>query len=211
MIKTLSSKLLQIKAIKINVQNIFVWASGIKSPIYCDNRMALSDCATRSEIKNGFVELSKKYVDIDIIAGVATAGIPWGTLLADALNLPFAYVRSSAKKHGRQNLIEGKIQAGQKVLVVEDLISTGGSSIKAVDAIRENGSEVVGVLAIFTYNLPKAKENFDKANCKFETLTDYDTLIDAAKEKEYISPKDFEMILDWKNDPENWYNKHFEN
>jgi len=203
----LASKLLQIKAIKINVQNLFVWASGIHSPIYCDNRLALSYPEVRSIVVEGLIKLSDNYKDFDYIAGVATAGIPWGVLLADDLGLPFVYIRSAPKSHGRQNRIEGQLIPGKKVLVVEDLISTGGSSIDAVNTIRENGNEVVSVISIFSYNLNKAKINFDNANCEFLSISNYDVLIEEAKKENYISEKEFEMIKEWKIDPDNWYEK----
>ncbi len=203
--KKLASNLLQIKAIKINPQNLFVWASGIHSPIYCDNRLALSYPEIRENIVEGFVQLSKNFENIDYIAGVATAGIPWGALLADRLKLPFVYIRSSAKSHGRQNKIEGELEQGKNVLVIEDLISTGGSSLQAVEAIRENNDKVLAVLAIFSYNLKKAEDNFAKAGCDFMSISNYDVLIEEAKEQNYISTGDFEMIKEWKTDPENWY------
>jgi len=202
--KELARKLLQIKAIKINVQNLFVWASGIKSPIYCDNRLALSFPEVRNLVKSSLIQLSERYGEFDYIAGVATAGIPWGALMADELNKPFVYIRSAPKAHGRQNRIEGYLEKGKRVLVIEDLISTGGSSIEAVEAIRENGNEVVGVLAIFSYNLQKAKINFDKAKCEFSTISNYDILIEEAKKEKYISSEEFDKIKDWKQDPENW-------
>lgn len=203
----LASKLLQIKAIKINMQNLFVWASGINSPIYCDNRLALSYPEVRNIIIVGLLDLSTHFGDCDYIAGVATAGIPWGMLLADHLNKPFVYIRSKPKSHGRQNLIEGELKSGKNVLVVEDLISTGGSSIEAVKAIENNGNEVLGVIAIFSYNLNKAKVNFESANCKFKTISNYDILVEEAKKFNYISEEEFELVKDWKSDPENWFKK----
>lgn len=203
--RKLASNLLQIKAIKINAQNLFVWASGIHSPIYCDNRLALSYPEIRESIFQGFVELSYKFENIDYIAGVATAGIPWGALLADRLKLPFVYIRSSAKSHGRQNKIEGELRSGKNVLVIEDLISTGGSSLQAVEAIRGNGNTVLAVLAIFSYNLKKAEINFKKTDCDFFSISNYDILIEEAKKQNYISSGDFELIKEWKTDPENWF------
>lgn len=202
----IADKLLQIKAIKLSPQSPFTWASGIKSPIYCDNRISLSHPSVRKIVKQGFVEKSNEFGPFDVVAGVATAGIPHGALLADALDKPFVYVRSKAKSHGRQNLIEGELQPGSKVLVIEDLISTGGSSITAVDAIREAGGEVVGVLAIFTYGLTKANETFSKANCKFATLSNYDTLLEKAIETGYLNQDDFEQLKNWRKDPEHWMN-----
>ena len=203
----LASKLLQIKAIKINVQNLFVWASGINSPIYCDNRLALSYPEVRNIVKEGLLHLSSQFEDCDYIAGVATAGIPWGMLLADNMGKPFVYIRSAPKSHGRQNLIEGELISGKKVLVVEDLISTGGSSIEAVKAIRDNGNEVLGVIAIFSYNLTKAEVNFKTVNCKFKTISNYDILVEEAKKLNYISDEEFDLVKDWKSDPENWFKK----
>ncbi|MEZ4909114.1 MAG: orotate phosphoribosyltransferase [Saprospiraceae bacterium] len=173
----IAQKLLQINAIQINIQNLFVWASGIKSPIYCDNRIALSYPEVRNLILEGFINASNNIDNYDVIAGVATAGIPWGALLADKLNKPFIYIRSQSKDHGKKNKIEGELKKGSKVLVIEDLISTGGSSIKAVESIRELDCEVIAVLAIFQYNLHQAKINFEKINCNFKTLSNFDVLI----------------------------------
>lgn len=200
----IAENLLQIKAIKLSPQSPFTWASGIQSPIYCDNRISLSYPGVRSLVKEGFIEKSKSFGDFDVVAGVATAGIPHGALLADALGLPFIYVRSKPKSHGRQNLIEGELPSNAKVLVVEDLISTGGSCIQAVDALRAEGAEVIGVIAIFTYGLSKADENFSKANCKFATLSDYDTLLDKATEIGYLEKDALETLKKWRNDPEHW-------
>jgi len=205
--RELARNLLQIKAIKINVQNLFVWASGIQSPIYCDNRLALSYPKVRNLIKSALIDLSKRYGDFDYVAGVATAGIPWGALVADELDKPFVYIRSAPKSHGRQNRIEGQLEKGKSVLVIEDLISTGGSSLDAVEAVRENGNEVISVLAIFSYNLQKAKINFEKSNCEFATISNYDVLIEEAKKMNYISNDEFELIKNWKLDPENWNKK----
>jgi orotate phosphoribosyltransferase len=202
----IADKLLQIKAIKLSPQSPFTWASGIKSPIYCDNRVSLSYPSVRKIVKQGFVEKSNEFGAFDVVAGVATAGIPHGALLADALDKPFIYVRSKAKSHGRQNLIEGELKPGSKVLVIEDLISTGGSSVTAVEAIREAGSEVVGVLAIFTYGLTKANETFSKANCKFATLSNYDILLEKAIESGYLNQDDYEQLKNWRKDPEHWMN-----
>ncbi len=205
--RELARNLLQIKAIKINVQNLFTWASGIKSPIYCDNRLALSFPDIRKSVKLALVELSNEYKTFDYIAGVATAGIPWGALVAEELGKPFVYIRSAPKSHGRQNRIEGLLEKGKSVIVIEDLISTGGSSIDAVEAIRENGNEVVSVLAIFSYKLKKAIMNFEKAKCEFKTISDYDILIDEARKENYITNEEFELIKNWKLDPENWNKK----
>lgn len=207
--KNIAQKLLQINAIKLSPQNPFTWASGIKSPIYCDNRITLSYPLIRKEIKEGFAELSKSFPDFDHISGVATAGIAHGALLADHLNLPFSYVRSSAKKHGRQNKIEGEIAEGSKILVIEDLISTGGSSILAVDDLRANGYEVVGVMAIFTYQFQKAIDNFEKANCNFATLSNYSALLSEASEAKYISENQVAILTDWSKDPNGWYDRNY--
>ena len=205
----IAQKLLQIKAIKLSPQNPFTWASGIKSPIYCDNRITLSYPNIRKEIKEGFAELSNSFEKFDHISGVATAGIAHGALLADHLNLPFSYVRSSAKKHGRQNKIEGEIAPGSKILVIEDLISTGGSSILAVDDLRENGYDVVGVMAIFTYEFEKATENFKRAKCKFATLSNYSSLLSEASKGEYITSEEVSILSDWSKDPNGWYDRNF--
>lgn len=201
---SLSRKLLQIKAIKLSPQNPFTWASGILSPIYCDNRITLAYPEIRNMIKEGFAEQCLSYESVDLVAGVATAGIAHGALLADHMDLPFAYVRSKAKGHGRQNTIEGEVKAGQDCIVIEDLISTGGSSIKAVEDLREAGVNVIAVLAIFSYNLDKAKKNFEKINCPFATLTDYANLITIAAEDNFVQPQELDLLKIWSQDPENW-------
>jgi len=201
----IAQKLLQINAIKLNPQNPFTWASGLRSPIYCDNRLSLSYPEIRNEICEGLAELSNAYENIDVIAGVATAGIAHGMLLAERLNKPFAYVRSKAKSHGRQNQIEGKLEAGQRVLMVEDLISTGGSALQAVQAVRDAGCDVLGVLAIFTYGFPKSVEAFAEHNCRFSTITNYSELLNCAVEKNYISAAEHEILSDWSRDPEHWF------
>ena len=207
--KNIALSLLQIKAIKLSPQNPFTWASGIKSPIYCDNRVTLSYPEIRNQIKTSFGELSTKFSGFDHISGVATAGIAHGALLAEHLGLSFSYVRSSAKKHGRQNKIEGHIAPGSKILVIEDLISTGGSSILAVDDLREAGHKVVGVMAIFTYEFEKAIQNFSKANCKFETLSRYSVLLPEAQNAEYITEKEAQVLAEWSSNPEQWYDQNF--
>lgn len=200
----IAQQLLQIKAIKLSPQNPFTWASGMRSPIYCDNRISLSYPEVRSQVVDAFVALSKSFSPFDIIAGVATAGIPHGALLAHALNLPFVYVRSKAKEHGRQNLIEGHLNGNEKVLVVEDLISTGGSSMQAVNALKEAGCTVVGVMAVFSYGFEKAITTFSEANCQMETITDYDTLIQEAVKINYISSDQMELLQSWKTNPKDW-------
>ena len=202
--KEIAKSLLQINAVKLSPQNPFTWASGIKSPIYCDNRITLSFPTVRNLIINGFVEKSKAFEPFDIVAGVATAGIPHGALLADRLEKPFIYVREKAKSHGRQNQIEGLITEGAKVLVIEDLISTGGSSLKAVETLREAGCVVVGILAIFTYGFEKASTVFKEANCPFDTLSDYDTLIAQAIDNQYVMPEELATLSAWRLSPETW-------
>lgn len=193
-----AKRLLQIKAIKLSPQKPFTWASGILSPIYCDNRLVLSHVDTRGFVKDCLVEKSKDFASFDAVAGVATAGIAHGMLLADALGLPFAYVRSKAKEHGRQNLIEGELPENAKVLVVEDLISTGGSSLQAVESVRQAGYKVVGVLAIFSYNFDKATTAFENAGCQLETLSNYDVLLREALAIKYINLNDVDLLTTWR-------------
>ncbi len=206
----IARKLLQINAIKLNPQNPFTWASGMRSPIYCDNRISLSYPEVRTEIKKAMADASKMFGTIDMVAGVATAGIAHGALVADYLNVPFCYVRSTPKGHGRQNQIEGEIQKGSKILVIEDLISTGGSSIEVVEILRNEGHEVSGVLAIFDYGFEKAKENFRNCGCKFISLSNYSALINEARATNYISEAEEKVLSQWNNDPQNWYSNHFE-
>ena len=194
-----AKQLLQIKAIKLSPQKPFTWASGILSPIYCDNRITLSFPEVRKLIKEGLVEKSIDFGSFDAVSGVATAGIAHGLMLAEALQKPFSYVRSKPKGHGRQNLIEGHIEKGSKVLVVEDLISTGGSSLAAVEALRAQGVEVVGVLAVFSYNFPKAANAFKAANCPLETLSNYDVLIREALASKYINLIDVDLLTTWRS------------
>ncbi len=204
-----SANLLQIKAVKLNNSQPFTWASGLKSPIYCDNRISLSYPKIRTYIRQ---QLSRAITDhfgnADVIAGVATAGIPQGALVAQELGLPFAYVRASAKEHGLTNKIEGVVNSGQTVVVVEDLVSTGKSSLEAVKALREIGAKVSGMVAIFSYGLPVAAQNFAAADCKLITLSDYDSLISKAVEDEYISKKDEVSLREWRNDPKAWSDHH---
>jgi orotate phosphoribosyltransferase len=200
-----AEKLLQINAIKLNPANPFTWASGWKSPIYCDNRITLSFPEVRDIIKNEFVAMIKeKYKSAQVIAGVATGAIAHGVLVADILNLPFIYVRSASKTHGLENLIEGVVEPGQKVVVIEDLISTGGSSIKAVEAIREKKAEVSGMLAIFSYGFEQAIENFKKARCEIYTLTNYHCLIEIAVKSGKIHEKYIESLNQWRKQPDKW-------
>ncbi len=190
--------LLEIKAVVLSPSEPFTWASGIKSPIYCDNRKTLSYPKVRHFLKTAFADvIAEEYKDAEVIAGVATAGIPHGVLVADILNLPFIYVRDKPKGHGLENLIEGKLEKGQKVVVIEDLISTGGSSLKAVDALRSAGAEVLGLGAIFTYGFDKAVKAFEAADCKAFTLSDYPTLIEKALEQDYIKEADKTALMEW--------------
>jgi orotate phosphoribosyltransferase len=197
-------RLLQINAIKLSPQNPFTWASGIKSPIYCDNRLVLSYPEIRRSITEAFASLAESFEPYDLIAGVATAGIAHGALLAQHLDKPFAYVRSKPKGHGRQNMIEGLIEEGQRILVIEDLISTGGSSLAAVNALRERGCEVVATLAIFQYNFEQATTRFDEADCPFETLTDYKALLSAARTQSLFGDDELSLLEKWYQDPHNW-------
>ncbi len=203
--KNIAEKLLQINAIKLQPANPFTWASGWKSPIYCDNRKTLSYPAVRKEICDAFVaKIRELYPSVEIIAGVATGAIAHGMLVAEAMGLPFIYIRSSSKAHGLTNMIEGDYSAGQKVVVIEDLISTGGSSLKAVEALREAKCDVLGMLAIFTYEFSVAQQNFEKASCAVSTLSNYSTLIEHALSKKYISQDDVSSLQEWRKQPETW-------
>ena len=197
--------LLEIKAVVLKPNEPFTWASGLRSPIYCDNRKTLSYAKVRTFLKTAFADIvSEEFKNCDVIAGVATAGIPHGVLVADVLNKPFVYVRDKPKAHGMENLIEGKIDNGQKVVVIEDLISTGGSSLKSVTALREAGAEVLGLGAIFTYGFDKSVKAFDEANCKFFTLSDYSTLLEVASKLDYIKKEEEKLLLHWYKNPELW-------
>lgn len=207
----IARKLLQIKAIKLNPQNPFTWTSGMRSPIYCDNRVTLSHPEVRSAIKEAFADKSEQFGKFDMIAGVATAGIPHGALLADRLGLPFCYVRATAKEHGRQNQIEGDVPAGSHILVIEDLISTGGSSVDVVNVLRNEGCSVAGVMAIFDYGFAKASENFKKIACKVISLSNYKTLVSEAAATGYISGEEQKVLESWSSDPQNWYSINFGN
>lgn len=203
--KKVAEYLLQIKAIKLQPTNPFTWASGWNSPIYCDNRKTLSYPEVRDYIRDAFAkEIEAKYGDCDVIAGVATGAIAQGVLVAQALNKPFVYIRSSAKAHGLENKIEGYYEAGQKVVVIEDLVSTGGSSLQAVEALRSAGCEVLGMMAIFTYGFPVAEENFKKADCRLETLSNYNSMIELALETGYIQAEDVENLKEWRKAPQDW-------
>jgi len=200
-----TNRLLEINTIKIQPENPFTWASGWKAPIYCDNRKVLSYPDTRTFICKQFSQKVKElYPQAEVIAGVATGAIAHGVLVAEELGLPFVYIRSSPKGHGLENLIEGDLKADQKVVIIEDLVSTGMSSLKAAEAIRNNGAEVLGMLAIFTYNFPKAAANFDAQNVKLDTLSNYNTLIELARQKNEITDEQLESLKLWREDPENW-------
>ena len=200
-----ASKLLRIKAIKLQPNEPFTWASGWKSPFYCDNRKTLSYPDIRTFVKVGMVHaILKHFPEADVIAGVATAGIPQAALIADVLNMPLIYVRSKPKDHGLENLIEGEMEEGAKVVVIEDLISTGGSSLKAVEAIRKAGGDVVGMVASYTYGFPIAAQAFKDANVKLVTLTDYDHVVAEALATGYIQESDTELLNEWRKDPSNW-------
>jgi orotate phosphoribosyltransferase len=197
--------LLQIKAVKLQPKQPFTWASGWKSPIYCDNRITLSYPKIRTFIRQAYAECVLDYFGKpDVIAGVATGGIAQGALVAQELGLPFIYVRSEAKGHGMGNNIEGYFEKGQKVVVIEDLISTGGSSIKAIKALREADLDVRGLIAIFTYGFQVADDVFTSEQCPYVTLTNYDVLIDSALKKSYVSESDIDSLREWKGDPKNW-------
>lgn len=197
--------LLQIKAIRIDNQNPFTWSSGIKSPIYCDNRKILSYPKVRTFIRQEFARLiNEEFGTVDLIAGVATGAIAHGVLVAQEMGLPFAYVRSNRKEHGMTNQIEGVVESGQSVVVIEDLVSTGQSSLAAVSALREAGCNIKGMVAIFTYGLESAVENFRRENCTLRTLTDYNHLIIHALEKNYIKESDKQSLVLWRENPETW-------
>lgn len=203
--KDFASKLLNVKAIKLQPNDPFTWASGWKSPFYCDNRKTLSYPGLRNFVKLELVHsVLEHFPEAEAVAGVATGAIAQGALVADELNLPFVYVRSKAKDHGMGNLIEGELEKGSKVVVVEDLISTGGSSLKAVAALREAGYEVVGMVASYTYGFPVAAEAFAEAGVRLETLTDYDHVVAEAVATGYIAESDVEVLAEWRKNPSEW-------
>lgn len=203
--RIVAEKLLKIKAVKLQPANPFTWASGWKSPIYCDNRKTLSYPALRTFIKLELARIiSEKYEDANAIAGVATGAIAQGALVADILGLPFVYIRSSPKDHGLENLIEGELKPGSKVVVIEDLVSTGGSSLKAVKAVRNFGCEVAGMVAIFTHGFPVSEEQFKKANVELTTLSNYNAVIEEAVRTNYIEEDDMVILQEWRKDPANW-------
>lgn len=207
--KLVALHLLEIKAIKLNISQPFTWASGLHSPIYCDNRVALSYPVIRTFIRQQLAAAANEHFEgVQMVSGVATAGIPQGTLLAQELGLPFTYVRSSQKKHGMTNQIEGVVNPGQTAVIVEDLVSTGKSSLIAVDALREAGVDVKGMLAIFSYDLPLAQKNFEEASCKLVTLSDFPHLIKIAEEENYIGDGDLKLLEEWREDPQKWSADH---
>ncbi len=196
---------LEIGVIKLNAQSPYTWASGWKSPIYCDGRISLSYPPVRSYIKGELVTLiAQRFSEADAIAGVATAGIPQGALVADQLELPFMYVRSKAKAHGMTNMVEGEIVKGQKVVVIEDLVSTGGSSLKAIAALELLGLEVLGLVSVFTYGFDQAREAFTRASIPFVSLCNYDTLIKEAVEQDTVSINELSSLRDWRENPSAW-------
>ncbi|MCI9524341.1 MAG: orotate phosphoribosyltransferase [Erysipelotrichaceae bacterium] len=206
----IANNLLEIKAVSLRPNEPFTWASGIKSPIYCDNRLVLSFPQKRKIVVDAFVErIQSEYPDVQALMGTATAGIPWAAMVADQMELPMGYVRSSNKSHGKGNKIEGKIEQGMKVVIVEDLISTGGSVLDVVESLRETGAEVLGVAAIFTYLLPDATETFQSCDCPYITLSNYDALIEVALTNNDIKQEDLEKLKAWKQDPrdESWIQK----
>lgn len=201
----IAADLLDIQAVYLKPENPFTWASGIKSPIYTDNRISLSYPETRNLIENGFVDTIKDHFpEVEVIAGTATAGIPHGAIIADKMSLPFAYIRSKPKDHGAGNQIEGRVLKGQKMVIIEDLISTGGSVLDAAEAAKREGADVLGVVAIFTYELPKASQNFEEAGVQLITLSTYSDLIQVAKEKGYITADGLQLLQKFKEDQENW-------
>lgn len=203
--RKIANSLLQIKAIKLNPANFFTWASGWHSPIYCDNRKILSHPSVRREVCEAFSELiACKYSGAEVIAGVATGAIAHGVLVAEQMGKPFIYVRASPKVHGLSNQIEGEVKPGAKVVVVEDLVSTGGSSLSAVEALREAGCDVLGMVAIFTYGFPTADENFKKAGVALDTLSNYGTLIEMAVDAGYVGQDDVETLAEWRRNPSEW-------
>lgn len=203
--QSIAKDLLEIEAVFLNPSDPFTWASGIKSPIYCDNRITMSYPKVRKEIVKGLAsKIKEAFPEVQVIAGTATAGIPHAAWVAEILDLPMVYIRSKAKDHGKGNQIEGRIVEGQKMVVIEDLISTGGSVLEAAEAAKREGADILGVAAIFTYELPKGKANFEKAEIPLMTLTNYSVLIEAALEDRYIDEQELTLLKEWKKDPENW-------
>ena len=203
--KEIARDLLKIKAVYLKPEEPFTWASGIKSPIYTENRVTLAYPETRTLIEDGFVEkIRAEFPDVEVIAGTATAGIPHGAIIADKMNLPFAYIRSKPKDHGAGNQIEGRVAPGQKMVVIEDLISTGGSVLDAIAAAKREGADVISAAAIFTYELPKAEKNFNDAGVKLVTLSNYTELIHLAEQEGYINAEGLALLKRFKEDQENW-------
>jgi orotate phosphoribosyltransferase len=203
--KKVASLLLEVEAVKLSPQKPFRWASGWNSPIYCDNRHTLSFPAARDIIRDGLISLVKEFFpQTEAIAGVATAGVPQGAIMADRLQLPFVYVRPKPKDHGMENLIEGRVVKGQKVVLVEDLISTGGSSLKAADALRDAGFEVLGMVAIFTYGFQIAEDNFSKSGVELVTLSNYSLLVEEAVARNYVKAEELKLLNEWRNAPGEW-------
>lgn len=203
--ENIAKDLLKIEAVFLSPDEPFTWASGIKSPIYCDNRITMSYPEVRREIAKGLAEeIKANYPDVEVIAGTATAGIPHAAWVAELLDLPMVYIRSKAKDHGKGNQIEGRITEGQKMVVIEDLISTGGSVLEAAEAAKREGADVLGVAAIFTYELDKGVEKFKAADMPLLTLTNYSTLIEIALEEKYINEQQLTLLKEWRKDPENW-------
>lgn len=200
----LATKLLQINAIQLNPQNPFTWASGLKSPIYCDNRISLSYPTVRNFIKQQLAHKAKQFSHFQGIVGVATAGIPHGVLLADALQMPFAYIRSEPKVHGKRNQLEGRLPQKANVLVIEDLVSTGGSVLKACKSLVENDYSIEGVLSLFTYGLPQSQKAFKESNIKYDSLSDFNTLLSVAEHTGQLSNKDIQLLVKWQEDPVKW-------
>ena len=205
--REIAKDLLSIEAIFLKPEDPFTWASGIKSPIYCDNRLTLTAPAVRTKIEDGLAQLIKEhYPEAEVLMGTSTAGIAHAAITADKLNLPMGYVRGSSKDHGRKNQIEGRLEKGQKVVVIEDLISTGGSVIDVVNVLREAGAEVLGIASIFTYNMAKSKQKLEEANVKNISLSNFDVMVEVAAEKGYIKKEDIERIIAFRNNPsdESW-------
>ncbi|MDD2551564.1 MAG: orotate phosphoribosyltransferase [Dysgonamonadaceae bacterium] len=203
--KITAKKLLKIKAVKLQPSNPFTWASGWKSPIYCDNRKLMSYPDIRNFLKIQFGRIIlEKYPNVEAIAGVATGAIAPGAIVADLLGLPFVYIRATPKGHGLENLIEGDLRPKQKVVVVEDLVSTGKSSLKAVEAIRKDGAEVIGMVSIFTYGFPIATQNMQEANVEFTSLSNYDAILEEALSSEYIDESELQTLQDWRENPDTW-------
>lgn len=201
----IANDLLSIEAVSLSPDEPFTWASGLKSPIYCDNRVTMSYPEVRRAIANGLAEkIKQEFPNAEVIAGTATSGIPHAAWVAELLDLPMVYIRSKPKDHGQGNQIEGRIKKGQKMVVIEDLISTGGSVLEAAQAAKKEGADILGVAAIFTYELAKGKKNFETANMPLVTLTNYSTLIESALKENYINQEQLERLKKWRQDPENW-------